>query len=667
MNVESSGRILVIGDEPFIRSIIRDSLEDFGFEVIEAENGRIGIDRFESAKPDLVILDLRMPVMGGLEVLEILRQRSPDTPLIVVSSTGNIPFVVEALHLGAWDYILKPFQDMNVLLHSVKKCFRQSQLKRENKEYQELLEDLVREKTRGLTASEQLYRTLFEHTGTATAIVENDMNLSMVNSEFELLSGFKRHEIIGKKQLMDFVAPGDLKKMMFYHERRRSKDFKDMPPEQYEFVFITTEGQERSIMMRVGLIPGTDRSIISLLDITDRKKAEQRWQRIESQLRKSQKMEAIGTLAGGIAHDLNNILSPVLGYANMIMDSSKPGGVTFHRSEKIQKAALRAADLVNQILSFSRRREEEIRPVKIHPVAREVLRLLRGSIPSTIRIIDRIDKSCGPIKADPTQIYQVLMNLCTNAYHAMDDTGGELVVSLGEKTIAAKDQMIHPGLVVPGRYLCLEVKDTGCGIPGEFIEKIFDPYYTTKEEGKGTGLGLSTVYGIVKTYHGEIMVSSVPGKGSCFSVFFPVVEVAPMVAPPEVVDRFECSTQTISKLMIMVVDDDRDIADMCREGLETLGYEVVVRYSGVDALNYFKQNPGRVNLMVTDQTMPHMTGIDLRRKLMVMEPDLPVILCSGYSGDFNKKKEEGAGIRRFLMKPFTIWELSKTIQEVLRC
>jgi CheY-like chemotaxis protein len=344
----------------------------------------------------------------------------------------------------------------------------------------------------------------------------------------------------------------------------------------------------------------------------------------------------------------------------MIMGSSKPGESCHQRSEKIQRAALRAADLVNQILSFSRRREGERRSVKIHPVAREVLRLLRGSIPSTITIIDRIDRNCGYIKADPTQIHQVFMNLCTNAYHAMEDTGGELVVSLAEKTIGPKDELLHPGLV-SGRYLCLEVKDTGCGIPGEFVEKIFDPYYTTKEEGKGTGLGLATVYGIVKSYHGEVTVSTVPGKGSCFTIFFPVVEVESEALPPEPTDRFEGRGQTI-----LFVDDDKDIADMFREGLEILGYEVVVKYSGVDALEYFRQNPGKIDLMVTDQTMPHMTGIDLARKLLAIDSSLPVILCSGYSGDVNVKKAGDTGIQSFLMKPFTVGELSKTIQEVLR-
>ncbi len=662
MRIDPPTRILTIDDEALVRTSIRNYLEDCGFEVIEAENGQSGIDAFEREKPDLVLLDLRMAGLDGLQVMEILRRLSPDTPLVVASGTGNISDVVEALHLGAWDYIFKPVQDMGVLLHSVTKCLKESRLKRENKAYQKHLEQLVIERNQRLAASEQLYRAMFECTGTATAILEKDMTLSMVNSEFEQLSGFPRHAIINRKKWMDFVAPPDLERMMIFHKKRRTPGMAARVPTQYEFLFLTANKEERSILVHVGMIPGTEQSIASLIDITKRKEAEQRWQSLEIQLRKAQKMEAIGTLAGGIAHDLNNILSPVLGYADMIMNSAKPGEITFVRSEKIQQAALRAADLVNQILSFTRRREEKKRNVKIHFIAREVLRLLRGSIPSTIRIIDRIDRNCGPIKADPTQIHQVIMNLCTNAYHAMEDTGGELVVALFEKSVEEKETLIHPGLMA-GRFVCLEVTDTGCGIPEVFIDRIFDPYYTTKEEGKGTGLGLATVYGIVKNCQAEIFVKSTPGRGSCFTILFP------MVAVPEKNESLNRTRQPDGHgkgLGILVVDDDRAIADMCKEGLDALGYNVTVFYSGKAALDFFTNNPGKIDFVITDQTMPHMTGVDLTRSLLAVKPDLPVILCSGYPGDVNEQKARNSGISRFLMKPLTVGELSRTIQEVLK-
>ncbi len=662
MDLKNSSKILTIDDEAYIRNSIRNYLEDYGFRVVEAETGKDGIDVFDREQPDLVLLDLRMPEMDGLQVLEILRKRSPETPLIVASGTGNITDVVEALHLGAWDYILKPVQDMNVLFHSVTKCLKESRLQKENKEYQDRLEDLVRERTRKLEASEQEHKAVFACTGTATAIVENDQTISMVNSRFEELAGLPRQQIVGRKKWSEFVAPADLEKMKRYHEQRRNKENHDPPPEQYEFMFVRANGEERCILVDVGVIPGTDRSVASLLDISKRKQAEQRGKSLEKQLRKSQKMEAIGTLAGGIAHDLNNILSPVLGYADMIMRASAPGGTTFARSEKIQKAALRAADLVSQILSFSRRAEEGKRAVKIHPIVNEVVRLLRGTIPSTIRIIDRIDRTCGSVEADPTQIHQVIMNLCTNAYHAMEATGGELVVSLDLVEIPGEGSADYPGLA-PGHFLCLSVDDTGCGMPEALLERIFDPYYTTKEEGKGTGLGLSTVYSIVKSYQGEINVKSTPGQGSCFTVMLPVVDAAP---GSETMKKQVDSSGQVHGERLVVVDDDKDIADMCKEGFEALGYEVSVFYSAVDALDHFKMNHGNIDLVVTDQTMLHMTGFELAREMLAIRGDIPVILCSGYTGEVNEEIVVDEGIRRFVMKPVTVDDLSRQIQQVLK-
>ncbi|MCP4115321.1 MAG: response regulator [Desulfobacteraceae bacterium] len=661
MDLKNSSKILTIDDEAYIRNSIRTYLEDYGFQVVEADTGRTGIDVFDREEPDLVLLDLRMPEMDGLQVLEILRKRSPDTPLIVASGTGNIRAVVEALHLGAWDYILKPVQDMSVLYHSVTKCLKESRLQKENKEYQDRLEDLVRERTRKLKASEQEYKAVFECTGTATAILENDQTISMVNTRFERLSGLPREQIIGRKKWTDFVTPADLEKMKRYHELRRSKAPHDLPPEQYEFMFVRSSGEERYVLVDVGVIPGTDRSVASLLDITKRKKAEQRGRSLEKQLRKSQKMEAIGTLAGGIAHDLNNILSPVLGYADMIMRSSEPGGITFERSEKIQKAALRAADLVSQILSFSRRTEEGKRAVKIYPVLNEAVRLLRGTIPSTIRIIDQIDRTCGLVEADPTQIHQVIMNLCTNSYHAMQSTGGELLVSLFPVEIPVDGSSDYPGLA-PGHFLCLSVEDTGCGMPEEVLERIFDPYFTTKEEGKGTGLGLATVYSIVKSCQGEIIVKSTPGQGSCFKVMLPVVGAASGSDTRKTKGDYP---ERGHGERLVVVDDDREIADMCKEGFEALGYEVAAFYSGVDALDHFKKNHGNIDLVVTDQTMLHMTGFELAREMLAIRDNIPVILCSGYTGDVTEKSVADAGIRRFVLKPVTVDDLSREIQQVL--
>jgi len=659
----SNVKILTIEDESYIRQSIRTYLEDYGFVVIEAENGRKGLELFDQESVDLVLLDLRMPEMDGLQVLEILKEKAPEVPLVVASGTGNITAVVEALHLGAWDYILKPIEDMSVLYHSVKKCLKESQLKKENRQYQERLEELVAERTIELQQSEERYKAIFEYTGTAAFILEPDDTISMVNSKFAELAGMAHKDITDKKKWFDFVASEDIKVMRNYLDARMMVGTQKYSPMQYEIKFVDDKGIEKYVYVSLGTIPGTDKAVVSLLDVTEKKKAEQRWRGLEKQLRKSQKMEAIGTLAGGIAHDLNNILSPILGYADMIMRSSEPGDSSYERSEKIEKAALRAADLASQVLSFNRRSEEERRKIKLHPVSKEVIKLLKGSIPSTISIVDKIDRSCGSVEADPTQIHQVIMNLCTNAYHAMEETGGTLTVGLKQISLLAKDLVEYPNLMQgEGNYVALEISDTGCGMTEDVIERIFDPYFTTKEEGKGTGLGLATVYSIVKAFKGDIKVESSSDAGTSFTILFPVIDEDNQ---SEKFDHTANRIEISAGQRILFVDDDVDIAIMCQDGFESLGYKVDMFNSSIDALDFFKENYNSIDIVVTDQTMPGKTGIELAKQLLTIRSDIPIILCSGYAGTINKMKIQKAGIKQFVLKPVTVEDLSKEIHRIL--
>ncbi|MFH2061213.1 MAG: response regulator [Pseudomonadota bacterium] len=656
-------RILTIDDETYIRQSIVAYLEDFDFIVFEAENGKKGIEIFEREKLDLVLLDLRMPEMDGLQVLEIIREKAPDLPFVVASGTGNISSVVKALQLGAWDYILKPIEDMSVLYHAIKKCLKQSQLIKENKQYQEQLEEIVAERTLELQASEERYKAIFEYTGTAAIIIEPDDTISMVNSKFCEFAGMARQDILDHKKWYDFVAIEHVEIMRNYIDHKINSKTDDLPV-QYEIRFISNRHQEKYVYSSLGIIPGTDKVVVSLLDVTERRKAEQRWRGLEMQLRKSQKMEAIGTLAGGIAHDLNNILSPILGYADMIMRSSDPSGDEFKRSYKIQQAALRAADLVRQVLSVNRQSSDKKKLIHVHPVSKEVLKLLSGSIPSTIKIVDQIDRSCGVVEADPTQIHQVILNLCTNAYHAMEETGGILTVGLSEQMLNPEDMVEYPNLSDgPGTYIAIEVSDTGCGMSKDVIERIFDPYFTTKEEGKGTGLGLSTVYSIIKSCQGDIKVTSRLGKGTVFTIFLPVKdrhdtqEISEIIAPMSIVASGE---------RLLVVDDDKDIAVMCKDGFENMGYKVDMFSSSLEALEFFKKNHSHIDLVLTDQTMPEKTGIQLAKEMIAIDKTIPIILCSGYSGTITKSKIKDVGIRKFFMKPITIEKLSKEIVQILK-
>lgn len=656
-------KILTIDDEVCIRQSIRTFLEDYGFFVLEAENGKTGLELFHKELPDLVVLDLRMPEMGGLEVLETLNGNFPEIPVVVASGTGNIDSLVQALHLGARDYVLKPILDMEVLYHSIEKCLKENRIEKENKAYQERLEELVKERTRALEQSEQRYKSVFEYTGTATIILEFDGTISMANSRFVQLAGMDLDDIQGKKKWTEFIAPQDVIALKNVIQAGDSMHASSGSPVQYECNFLNKAGQKKHVYVSLGKIFGTDRQVMSLLDVTEKKKAEKRWLGLENQLRKSQKMEAIATLAGGIAHDLNNILSPILGYADMLMRSADPCDDVYRRSEKIRKAALRAADLVSQVLSFNREETEKKQIFQLHPLIGEVIKLLQGSIPSTIQIIDQVEKNCGSVRADPSQIHQVLMNLCTNAYHAMEETGGRLTVGLRQKMLTFADMMDYPNLPQgPGDYLVIEVSDTGCGMTKDILDRIFDPYFTTKEDGKGTGLGLAMAYSIVQSLDGDILVNSLPKKGSRFSVILPAVADRIHIQEEDV-----CRTQSLEGCgeRLLLVDDEPDVVEMWQEGLAFLGYAPKAFTSSQKALDYFKTCPDQVDLVVTDQTMPEKTGIELAKQMIALKKDLPIILCSGYAGPATSQMVADAGIQKFIMKPVTVDVLSGEIQQLL--
>jgi len=378
------------------------------------------------------------------------------------------------------------------------------------------------------------------------------------------------------------------------------------------------------------------------LDEKNRETEEEK-QLLEGKLRQAQKMEAIGTLAGGIAHDFNNILSVIFGYNELAMLENDPVKRKNHLKE-LQKGAIRARDLVAQILAFSRKAEQQKQPLQISLIVKETLKMLRASIPATIEIKQDIAAN-GLVLADPTQIHQVIMNLCTNAYQAMRETGGTLAVSLKEVAIG-KDDYGYANLV-PGRYLKLAVSDTGPGIPPELLEKIFEPYFTTKKAGEGTGLGLAVVHGIVKSHHGHITVYSEFGKGANFHVYLPLTEAAPFEqiprqAEPGAVGHGES---------IMLVDDEVQIREVVTRMLTGSGYRVTAFADGPAALAEFRKNPDGFDLLITDMTMPQMTGADLAREIMAASPGTPVILCTGQSELINREQALAMGINDYLSKP----------------
>ena len=410
------------------------------------------------------------------------------------------------------------------------------------------------------------------------------------------------------------------------------------------------DGSDKIIHFRQVTMDSGDQFVI-YEDITERR-------RLETHLQQAQKMEAIGTLAGGIAHDFNNILAAILGYGELMAFDLQKDTPAWQSLQAVLKSAHRAKDLVGQILAFSRQNELILMPVQISTIVTEALKMLRATLPTTIEIRKRIETTDGIINANPTQIHQVLMNLCTNAGHAMRTGGGVLAVGLSRILVERNKMPAHFDLQ-PGAYLKLSVSDTGHGMSSDQLDRIFDPYYTTKDAGEGTGLGLAVVLGIIRAHRGAVAVESTPGKGSLFEIYLP--EIRRGVSAQSVTSE-TCRTGRES---ILFVDDEQALVSLSKKMLELLGYQAVTRTSSIEALELFQHDPYRFDMVITDMTMPNMTGDKLACEMLKIRPDIPVILCTGYSEQITEQRAKDMGIKAYLMKPLVMKDLSAKIRDVL--
>ncbi|WP_232364313.1 cache domain-containing protein [Desulforapulum autotrophicum] len=517
-------------------------------------------------------------------------------------------------------------------------------------------ENVILSITRDITERKQMEADRERHLAAIEQIAEGVVitdtvgNIEYINPAFKKITGYQKQELIGKnsrilksgehdesfyRQLWETILTGNTwngrltnkkKNGSFYIEKNTISPVLDKSGKIINFVAVKR-------------------------DITDKI-------RMEKVVQQSQKMESIGTLAGGIAHDFNNILFPIVGHSEMLLEDVSDDNPYRESINEIYTGSLRARDLVHQILAFSRQESSELKLMKMQPIIKEALKLIRSTIPTTISISQNLQPNCGTVKADPTQIHQIVMNLAINAYHAMEERGGELKVSLKKVELRQYD-FINPDMTNDS-YVCLTIEDTGTGMDKKTIDKIFDPFFTTKEKGKGTGMGLSVVHGIVKSMNGEVQVYSEPGKGTQFHIYLPVVKSANEKQETQTNEPIQGGTEGI-----LLVDDEEGIITMEKLALERLGYRVTSRTSSIEALEAFRVNPDKFDLVITDMAMPKMPGDKLAVELIKIRPDIPILLCTGFSESMSEEKIKSLGVRGLLLKPIIIKDLAKKIREIL--
>jgi len=507
-----------------------------------------------------------------------------------------------------------------------------------------------------LKDSEERLRIMFEFAPDAYYISDMKGMFLDGNRAAEELSGYKKEELVGKNFLkLKLLRPAQLKKAA----RLLARNVRGQPTGPDEFIFNRKDGTQVPVeIMTFPVKIKGKRCVLGIArDITEQKHVQEAMRASQEKIQQIQKIEALGALAGGVAHDFNNVLTSIIGYTELAMDEA-PAGTTMHSNlQEVFKAGQRGKGLVNQILTFSRMKKPEKSLLDIALILKEVIKLLRPSLPDTIDILGNI-ASDSWVMADPTQVHQVIMNLFSNAVDAMRSGGGILEVGLSDVEVSEEDAGLIPELKT-GAYVKLSVRDTGCGMDEDTREKIFEPFFTTKKPGEGTGMGLSVLLGIVKAHGGGVTVYSEPGRGSTFNVYLPRSN-----------DKGEKEEERAAALpsgreRILLVDDDEPIANLGRRVLESLGYQVVAMTDPVEALRVFQRRPRSFDLLITDVMMPEMPGDELVRKIQKIRPELPVVLCSGYTNRVSVEKAQAMGISAFLMKPVLKRTLAETVRQVL--
>ena len=648
--------ILIVDDSHDSLELLNRILEERGYRVRMATNGRLALKSVAAKLPDLILMDVKMPEMDGYEVCRRLKadQHSQNVPVIFISVFGETTKKIEGFIAGGVDFITKPFDreevfarvEIHLSLHELTERLEQQVDQRTQQLQQEIAERIFAEEK--LRESEEKYRTMMEAFVEPLCICSHDFIIEYMNPAMIRRIGrdatWERcyNALHGLDSKCDWCVFDKAMKGDKVETTIRSP----LDDRQYRILNMPIENKD-----------GTISKMSIYRDITDYLAAVSEKEKTKAQLLQAQKMESIGNLAGGIAHDFNNILSSVIGFTELALDDVQKGTPPEDCLQEIYSASKRARDLVKQILAFARQSDEKTGPIQPSKIMKEVLNFIRSTIPTTIEIQQAIE-SDSLIMGNPTQVHQMMMNLLTNAAFAMEENGGVLTVSLkdtviekrfGERDIGLKD----------GHYVALSVSDTGTGIPPEIIDSIFDPYFTTKGPGQGTGMGLAMVHGIVESYSGKITVKSTYDKGTTIIIYLPITQKR------KTQRSYENKQLPTGAERILFVDDEAPIAKMGARNLAGLGYSVTSRTSSLEALELFRAKPNKIDLVITDMTMPNMTGDKLAVELLKIRPDIPIILCTGYSKKISDETASEIGIKAIAYKPIVKADLAKMVRKVL--
>jgi len=637
-NRKEGRKLLIVDDEKDFVLSLTDVLESYGYIVEKAHSGKSAIEKVREFGPQVTLLDVRLGNESGINLINRLKEEVPGLLPIVMTAYATADTAIAALQEGAYDYLRKPLNPMD-LLAKLDRCFERLQLEKEK------------------ATAEEHYRLLIDTMNDGLGIQDLETCFTYVNNKLCEITGYSRDELIGKR-LADLLDETNRKLYLGYTAKGSSEVGRGC-----ELDLIKKDGKALSVIISPQTLKDSEGILKGyfavVVDISKQKEAERERQRIESELQQAQKMESIGTLAGGISHDFNNSLQAILGYTQMLLIETVGTASIHSKLLQIEKAAKRAGELTQQLLAFSRKVESRLRPTDLNHEVSQVGKLLQRTILKMINISLNLSKDLYIINADPAQIEQILMNLAINARDAMGEEG-KLTITTENIVLDHEYCKSHFGLT-PGEYALLTFSDTGHGMDEELIKRIFEPFFTTKGPGKGTGLGLPMVYGLVKKHNGYIECSSRPGEGTDFRIFFPAIsETLEARSEKKESDSIPGGTETI-----LIIDDEALVRELAEHMLQKFGYKVLSAPGAETGIKIFRESKDNIDLVILDMIMPGMGGVRCLEELLKIKPDVRVIIASGYTAEGARNSVLTSGARGFIDKPFNVKEMLETVRREL--